>query len=386
MPRPRSGLNARLPPNLSLHASGQYRYVRPDTKRHVYLGRDRAKAAAAAQKANALLIPSNDLLQKIIQTEHKLSTAIDLFEREGIPTKNWKPKTEELNRQRLRRINTDLGGRVIETMTTKDCADYLREVTDSFRARAQYRSQLINVFDAALHEGWIEHNPARETRAPKAKRKRERLQLADYRALHAQAPTWLQNAMDLSLHTLLRRGDIVALRFEAIRDGHLHAIPEKTRSTTGHRLRMKITGELADVIDRCRDGVASPFLVHRLPERIASRGKQAKGRDHHTQVLEEQLTRAFRKLVVASKRWPKESAPPTFHEIRSLGADLYRQAGWSKERIQTLMGHASAEMTQQYLNGHEAPWTDTQAGHECASSEPNGDAAPHAIGTVHAFP
>lgn len=48
--------------------------------------------------------------------------------------------------------------------------------------------------------------------------------------------------------------------------------------------------------------------------------------------------------------------PPTFHEIRSLGGAPLKEAGWTNEQIQALMGHSNVAMTEHYLGGHEAPW------------------------------
>ncbi|HVH33686.1 MAG TPA: tyrosine-type recombinase/integrase [Tahibacter sp.] len=47
---------------------------------------------------------------------------------------------------------------------------------------------------------------------------------------------------------------------------------------------------------------------------------------------------------------------PTFHEIRGLGGALLRDSGWTTEQVQQLMTHASASMTEHYLDGHGAPW------------------------------
>jgi integrase len=45
-----------------------------------------------------------------------------------------------------------------------------------------------------------------------------------------------------------------------------------------------------------------------------------------------------------------------------LGGALLREAGWSVEQVQDLMTHTSEAMTEHYLGGHEAPWTDVLIG------------------------
>lgn len=143
-----------------------------------------------------------------------------------------------------------------------------------------------------------------------------------YQAIRKHAEPWLRNAMDLGLHTLLRAGDLAALRFEDIRDGYLYVIPRKTETTSYHRLKLQIAGDLGIVIERCRDGMASPYLVHRLPRGLPTRKKWAKEREYYTQLLTEQISRAFERARSKTPQFKGVENPPTFHEIRSLGGDL----------------------------------------------------------------
>lgn len=360
-PRPRNPLNEHLPPNLSLHSSGYFRYIRPDTRKDYYLGTGRAAAIAAAQKLNALLLPTNPLVDKVVRLSHKVAESIALFRREHIPERKWKAATAENYKLRLKRIESDLGDRPVENLTVKECAEYLRSVTSGLRARQQYRTALIQALEPAVEEGWIPTNPARQTRVAKPQRKRGRLTLTGYRTVWLKADPWLRNAMDLSLHTLLRRADVAAMRFEDIRDGCLYVVPRKTATSTYVRMKMRIEGQLREIVERCRDNLASPFLVHRLPRKLPPHGKRSKARTHHLQVLPEDISRGFSAALRAAGLVYSNS-PPTFHEIRSLGGDLYRQAGWTLDQVQTLMGHSSEEMTRHYLEGHEAPWVEVHAG------------------------
>lgn len=170
---------------------------------------------------------------------------------------------------------------------------------------------------------------AKATKAVKPARQRARLTLEAYRVIHSKAEPWLQNAMDLSLHTLLRRADIAAMKFSDIRDGYLYVVPRKTESSTYVRMKMRIEGDLQSVIQHCQDDMDSPYLVHRRPDKLRPHGKRGKGRDHHFQVLPDYISRHFARAVRASGLDFGGQPRPTFHEIRSLGGDLYRQAGWS---------------------------------------------------------
>lgn len=61
------------------------------------------------------------------------------------------------------------------------------------------------------------------------------------------------------------------------------------------------------------------------------------------------------KLELSVDLYAPNVDPPTLHEIRSLGASLYREAGWPEGQVQLLLGHSDIQMTRHYLEGHEAP-------------------------------
>lgn len=131
-------------------------------------------------------------------------------------------------------------------------------------------------------------------------------------------------------------------------------VPTKTEGSSGVRLQIAIGADLESLLTRARDDVVSPFVVHRLPEKARPQEKRAKSRTHHTQVLPEQLSRAF--ADARDVAGIDGDNPPTFHEIRSLGGALLKEAGWTVQRVQALMGHSSESMTKAYLEGHDAPW------------------------------
>ena len=92
-------------------------------------------------------------------------------------------------------------------------------------------------------------------------------------------------------------------------------MPNKSDTTTELKLQIKLTPQLAELVARARDNVVSPFIVHRLPEKARPSDMRAKDRTHHTQVMAEQLTRAFADVRDAAGIGGEN--PPTFHEIRS---------------------------------------------------------------------
>ncbi|WP_419403184.1 tyrosine-type recombinase/integrase [Stenotrophomonas rhizophila] len=266
----------------------------------------------------------------------------------------------------IRRIEAGMGSRLAKDVTVKDCAEFIRAVTQSDRARQQFRLVLDWIMVCAVHEGWIDTNPVLATRRFQHERKRERLTKEVYAAIWDKAEPWLRIAMDPSLVTLLRREDVVSLKFADVRDGFLWVVPLNTEGSTLVKLRIRVDEQLASLLAQAPDTVLSPFMVHRLPERARPSDKRAAARQHHTQVMPEQLTRAFQ-----DARKPAGVAganPPSFHEIRSLGGALLSESGWPIDKVQELMGHSSAAMKEHYLDGHEMPWQEVQTGSLLARS------------------
>ena len=359
VPRNRSKSRIDWPDNLYPNRTG-FKYRHPITRRETYMGLDKAKAFAAAKKLNALLVKPDDLVARVTGTNKTVSDAIAVFRADDIPGRKWAPKTAENYESVIQRIDRGIGSTECEALTVNDCAKFVRTVTESPRSRQQFRLVLGWILACAVEEGWRDDNPALATRKHTHQRKRDRLTVDAYKAIYAQAEPWLQNAMDVSLLTLLRREDVVSLRFSDSRDGALWVVPAKTEGTSAVRLKIALSEPLAALLARARDDVVSPFVIHRLPGKARPSDQRAKGREHHTQVLPEQLSRAFqdaRDLAGITG-----DNPPTFHEIRSLGGALLQEAGWDLKQVQALMGHASEEMTRVYLEGHDAPWLAVSTG------------------------
>lgn len=357
MSAPRKPQNRGLPANLYHHPRG-FRYRRPDGS-FAYLGKDKAQAIEAAVQANNFYAAKQSLFQKIVSTEEQtLSAAIGDYLKERLPKFEIAESTRK-NREYALRImqGSDLGTVAVDEITTRQLHLYLESLNSDW-TRQGYRAQLLQLFAWTVQTGLREDNPATALARPKAKRARQRLTIEEFTALRAHAPNWLRNLMDLQLHTLQRPGDVVQMRWEDVTATSLRVIQRKT----GKRLELRIEGPLRAVLQRCRDELLCPFIIHRKPEKLRGKDARAKTREHHFQVLLEQAERAFVKVRESSGLYAKTDHPPTLHEIRSLGGSLYRESGWPEHRVQMLMGHSDLKMTRHYLAGHEAPWEEVEAG------------------------
>lgn len=269
--------------------------------------------------------------------------------------------TANFYRLRLSHILKKLGDQPIRLISVSNISEFLWRYPPCISN--QYRGILADIFKHAIGMGYAKNNPALSTIPRPRLKKRQRMSLDGFYAIRSCAPGWLQNSMDLAIHTLQRRNDICSMRFKDIEDGYLKVVQEKTKKHgAAAYLKIYIEPSLHSVITNCRgDNVLAPFLVHRLPEKNLKQNLRLNNREHVAQVLPDYLTKAFNKARKKSEFYDYLSMRerPTFHEIRALGAKLYKDSGVDP---QPLLGHTNKKMTDEYLAGHENIWTNVKAG------------------------
>lgn len=377
-PRPRIQ-SKKLPPNLSVEVKNgvrYYRYRHPETGKRTGIGIDEAKAVKAAIALNAMLLQqskdreSSQLIRRVTNPEESISDFVAHFEEQILPGRRSR-KGHRLAEKTLREyaimlktIDKEFGHRSWTAVTLEQVARFLDSLPP--RSSNSHRSLMIQVWRHAIAKGKI--NPPTnlpEMTIPKDHVvERQPLSLELYRAIWEIADQWFRNAMDLALHTLQRREDLVGLRFDDIKivdkARYLPVRQIKTEhSSDKGRLLLPIGVDLGALIERCRDDILSPFLIHKRPER--RRREYLDRKEHWTQITPEMVTREFAALRDKCGYCDHLRAEqhPTFHEIRALGGELYRQAGWGNEAIQRLLGHTTEKMTRHYLDKHQEPWVVT---------------------------
>lgn len=361
MARPRKKSNQTLPINLYLGSNGHYKYRHPKTNKFHSMGTDRKKAVAAAKQINYTLLQEKDLVVKVTGNPTIFNTFLDQFENAIVPEKELAAATVKYYNFLLVRIRKELGKKIIHEISVQDISEFL----DQFSAKLsnKYRGCLSLIFKHAIAKGLLPDNPAEKTLPRKIKKTRKRLSLKDYLAIyhHPKTPKWLQNAMDMGLQTLQRRKDLIEMKFSDIKEGYLYVIQSKTeKHGEAAHLRIKMGQSLHTVIERCRDQVLSPYIIHRQPDRKSQQNYHAKSKDHPTQITADYLTKAFAEIrdqLDLFKKIPMEDRP-TFHEIRSLGIKLYEDQGID---AQALAGHKNRAMTDKYKEGHDIRWTEVCA-------------------------
>lgn len=345
--RPRKPANKSLPPNLyGPDSRGYFKYRHPRTKVDHGMGNDRRKAIEAARILNDRFMTATDLVDRVLATDRPLLQFITVFENTILPDHKLRPATLKDYKQKLRTIKEEAWAKKEpDDITIGDISDFLDRFPPTQSNR--YRSLLGMMFRYAIAKGKATKNPAESTIKKQVTVMRQRLTIEGFHAVYRHADDQLKNAMDLALHTLQRREDIVEM--QRPKDGVLEVIQKKT----GAAIRIKIAGQLKAIIARCNDGVASPWLIHQPMQRNTT--------IVGNKFAPETLSRRFQDARDASGFFNdmEPDARPTFHEIRALGARLYKQRGIDP---QGLLGHTTEAQTKVYLSRHEPQWTEVEAG------------------------
>ena len=246
---------------------------------------------------------------------------------------------------------------------------YINKYHASASANVQNRkvSFLKKLFSYAVDESLMQDNPAiRKKMRRTDEKKRRRLSLEHFIAIRQAAAPWLRTAMDLALQTTHARLEVSRIRY-SIREpkdgicgcvwfeqpqngiyGTLYIHRQKVQQKEASHVAIPIGEELKRIIDDSRDNVASPFVVHRIPERQVKRSKEV---SHPTQVAPDYLSRSFsatRDKLGLCDNLPMDERP-TFHEIRALAAHLFDQQGIDP---QGRMAHSDAKSTKIYTQNH----------------------------------
>lgn len=366
MARPRTKRNKDLPPNLYRSGSNTWRYRHPLTGKYHGMGADKVKAINAARKLNDLLIPATDLVS-VVMGEVTFGEFSQKFLAEK-HRKDGRPLAENTLRTYRHSLNrcAEWENLALSSITLFMVNRLLESVPAS--TSIETRSLLIQIFDLAISKGILLDNPAAQTIKRYRVKQRKRHTLGGLTAIRNVSPQWLKNAIDLAMLTTQRRIDIIHMRWTDIKDGFLHVAQEKTTDDpeddfellegAGY-VRIKINDELQRVLDRCKDQVLSPYIIHRVPKGKTKNRSQTK--EHWTQIEAQYVSREFLKASKVANAYPELNGRqlPSFHEIRALSIHLHKKAGKS---AQTLAGHATEKMTEFYASGHEIIWNDADVG------------------------
>lgn len=352
------------------------RYMLPDKRRGGFIVRNpltgKQKSFVDEETARKAALALAELVEnerRISAFDRGLPTVADLVElwtTECLKHMPWDIGTRQNMLAKMRRIGRELGDRPVKRVDRLAMLKWLSfcRTGDTFN---DWRYAFALLWDYAVLLKFVDQNearliPARSTskKLEANRKRRQRLEPDGFWMIHEAAPAWLQIAMELSLITLQARLEVCNMKHSDFRDGYLFVIRDKVSGDSDMAfIKIAVTPEIEAIRKRSLkiDRVASPYLVHRAPDR--RRREWMEGKPHWTYVEPAYLTREFQRvrngLEPFARMAPEER--PGFHEIRSLGARTYRRLGVPEEAIQALMTHAHKRTTQIYLDRGAAALT-----------------------------
>jgi integrase len=360
-PRRRSERKRDWPRNL-YEDGGYYSWRNPDTGEHLGIGRDKQEAFAEANEANmhiAGLLHKERLVDRLAGDKTRSVGAWLAKYDEILAERDLAENTRRSYKSRSKRAGALLGlNTKVKSVTALQVSEGLEAIAKSGKARLaqQLASWMRECFREAVVKGWLEENPVRDVKPAKVTVHRARLTLDVFLAVYrATSHAWLRNAMALAIVSGQRREDIAEAKFADVREGGWWVDQGKTGSRVflPTELRLNCFGmSLEEVIRQCRTtGVLSKHLVH-----------QTEGRSNSpagSPIWLDTISRRFTDELTALNLEFDGKNPPTFHEIRSLAARLYKAQG--NVNTQELLGHKSPETTLIYEDGR-GEWVRVKVG------------------------
>lgn len=354
----------KLPENLTLDvATNRFRYRNPLTGHRVYFGKDREKAIKRANQANQAVdaIRAQQRLSKDVAPT--VSNVIDLYIENRVPSMPWDEGTRKNHLFALALYKREFGHRVFASVDRIFLGDWLARRCRTGDAYNKHRTRLIALWEYAKSRRLVDLNEAECTLRQSVSKKlkanqkiRQRLNVEAFNTIHEAAPAWLQIAMEISLVTLQARAEIVSMKREDRVGNWLRVIRDKTAADTDMAfIRIEMTSQLKEIWDRAwKDEIPCPYVVHCRPK--SQRPQHLQNKVHPFAVTPNHLTKTFKAVrdgtCVYRHLEPRQR--PTFHEIRSLGARIYRRLGYDDGYIRGLMTHTDQKTTDLYLQNPEA--------------------------------
>ena len=191
------------------------------------------------------------------------------------------------------------------------------------------------MFAWGVEMGWIDHTPLTRIKAlPGGTLKAwtvaqadlaERLLAADGSPL-AEA---IRRVILLGRHTGQRRGDLVALRWNALQVGYGGPVIRLVQQKTGRSLAIPVQPRLADELDAWKAGATSVFVL-----------TNAQGRPWGASHLSHQMRFMLEKIGLPDDL--------NVHGLRKLKATELADAGCSAHEIAAITGHTTLKMVEHY--------------------------------------
>lgn len=260
-------------------------------------------------------------------------------------------QAEDLERSTLRQrgqhltlhINPLLGKTKLSDLTAPRVHAFLDRLRDDGRSPAMRRKVLTSLKSLITHaqrRGLVAQNVAKAVSVKTSGRERERVRIPtkdELRAMMANAPTRWRALIVAAIFTGMRASELRGLRWEDV---------DLEGGVTRVRQRADNWGRMGPPKSRAgrRDVPMAPSVTNALREwRLAcppgelvfpnSRGNP----ESHTNIVKRVWAPLQEQCGIAE--------PYGFHSLRHAAASLFIEQGWTPKKVQTVLGHASIQMT-----------------------------------------
>lgn len=253
MPRKRNKENTGLPARWVIHHGAYYYMVPPglearwDNKKKFRLGKTAPEAYAEWAKRLEVVDPAKSI-----------GALLDRYLLEEVPKKTAKHQVER--RRHIRNLKAVFGDAPLDWITPQHVYQYVEKRKATRVAAHRAIDALSHAFTKAVEWGLIPRHPFKGEVRLQGEKPRDRYvedwELIEVLALESKqkkgSVLMLQAYIRLKLLTGMRRGDLLRLREDDLKDDGIHVTPRKTEGSTGKRQIYEWTPELRAAVDAVR--------------------------------------------------------------------------------------------------------------------------------------
>ena len=245
---------------------------------------------------------------------------------------NKKPSTYMRDLYTMRIFDREFGRKKIQDITTRQIERYQTKRRGLFKAATVNRelALLKHLFSKAIKWKMLRENPAKDVKFLKGAVNRVRyLMPEEFQGLLSNCDDFLKPIVTVAVHTGMRRGEILSLRWDQVNfeQGIITILDTKNSE---------------------RKDIPMDETVRTTLQGLGRRGEfvfpNSRGKPFNSMIIHYAFHGALDRSVIPDFR---------FHDLRHTFASNLVMAGVKIEKVQKLMGHKMIAMTQRYA--HLAP-------------------------------
>jgi integrase len=290
--------------------------TRTEAERAEADGTDQLLAAYVSTKA---VLRPDDTLRRLTRTFREAP--------EGLPSLS--PSTRKEWSTWLDRIDAAHGDMPIRLLKARGARQHFIEWRDTYADRprtADYGVQVLRrVFAVAVDRGLLDGNPAEGIRQLYEANRADIIVTDDeLAAILPHATAHARYAIRLAAATGLRRGDLVSLRWDDVREDHIELATKKSRGRTF--VIAPLVGDGRAVIDELAAARESTITSGRVPSAFVLTSERG------TKWLGPSVTQAF---IRAAK---EAGVDKSLHDLRGTAATRFILQGFNPQEVASFIG------------------------------------------------